>query len=201
MPVPRLELTSRSSPGSVPTADIQQYYLGYDLTKLAGFISGAPPNLLYNIMSAATEFELRALLATVNPLEQRLQPNLPMISTCMRITRWLENCSESGAISKDVVPCALFLLLKVRVLNRSMQTYDETIRLGVAIKIAYGNICDGAMWRRTMEYLLDKTFYLIQETELAFLYDLDWRSWVRETDFKEFVWRFEIVWEMLLERN
>jgi hypothetical protein len=28
---------------------------------------------------------------------------------------------------------------------------------------------------------------------------MDWRTWVREADFKEFSGRFEVVWEMLLD--
>ena len=49
-----LEYTPHSNPGRVPTADITQYFLGDELTKLASFISGAPPNLLHDIMSATT---------------------------------------------------------------------------------------------------------------------------------------------------
>ncbi|KAG9187060.1 hypothetical protein G6011_10168 [Alternaria panax] len=197
-----LDCTPRSSPGRVPTADIQQHYLGEDLTRLASFISGAPPDLLYAIMSAATNANLRILLASFNYLDPRIQPSIPMKATCARITRWLETCSESEAISKDVIPYALFLLLKVRVLNNCtgrLRTYNETARLGVAVKVAYGHLCDGTIWPTTLEYFLRMPFYHVQYTELAFLKDLEWRSWVHETDFNEFVGRFKVVWDVLLD--
>jgi hypothetical protein len=198
-------LTPRSRPGCVPTADITQYYLGDDLTRLAGFITGAPPDILFNIMSAASEADLRELLAGINPSDPQTQPCVSMNTTCARISRWLESGSKRWVVSKDVVPCALFLLLKFRVLTRGVscnsQTYEENLRLVAAIKTAYGNICDSTMRPKTWEEIAARPFAYVQGAELAFLKDLDFRTWVRETDFTEFVGRFEIVWEVLLDHE
>jgi hypothetical protein len=197
-----LEYTPRSSPGRVPTADITQYFLGDELTKLASFISGAPPNLLHDIMSATSETKLRILLAKFSPMDPLFQPSVSMQATCARITRWLVTSSEIYAISKDVIPYALFLFLKVRIPNsctNKLPTHIETARFGVAVKIAYGNLCDGTMWPETLESLLGMPFDYIQYVELEFLKDLDWKSWVRELDFTEFFGRFKIVWDVLLD--
>ena len=159
-----LEYTPHSNLGRVPTADITQYFLGDELTKLASFISDAPPNLLHDIMSATSETKLRILLAKFSPMDPLIQPSVSMQATCARITRWLETSSEI-----------------------------------YAIKIAYGNLCDGTMWPETLESLLGMPFDYIQYVELEFLKDLDWKSWVRELDFTEFFERFKIVWDVLLD--
>ncbi|KAI4700504.1 hypothetical protein J4E89_010956 [Alternaria sp. Ai002NY15] len=181
--------TPRSNPGNVPTADITQYYLDDDLTKLAGFITSVPPDLLYNIMSAATEADLRTLLALINPSDLRIEPGYLMTRT------W--------AVSKDVIPCALFLLLKFRVLTRDgvchSQTHEESLRLAAAIKTAYGNLCDSRVSPKAWADIMGRQYADLQSAEIAFLKDLDFRTWVHEANFKEFVGRFEIVWEMLLE--
>jgi hypothetical protein len=195
--------TPRSSPGCVPTADIAQHYLWRDLIKLAGFITGAPPDLLYNIMSAPTEADLRAFLGHVDRSHLQIQLGFLVSNTCARVSRWIEGGSQLWAVSKDVIPCALFLLLKFRVLTRNgtchSQTHEESLRLAAAIKTAYGNLCDSTVGPRTWEDIMGRPFVDIQGAEIAFLKDLDFRTWVHETDFKEFVGRFEIVWEMLLE--
>ncbi|KAI4905938.1 hypothetical protein J4E90_011055 [Alternaria incomplexa] len=129
--------TPRTNPGSVPTADITQYYLDDDLTKLAGFITSVPPDLLYNIMSAATEADLRALLALIDPSDLRIEPGYLMTRTSPKA--WAD--------------------------------------------------------------IMGRQYADLQGAEIAFLKDLDFRTWVHEADFKEFVGRFEIVWEMLLENQ
>ncbi|KAH6861215.1 hypothetical protein BKA58DRAFT_393066 [Alternaria rosae] len=195
--------TPRSSPGSVPTADITQYYLDKDLIKFAGFITCVPPDLLYSIMSAATEADLRALLALINPPDLRIESGFLITRTCARVSNWLRNGNQRWAVSKDVIPCALFLLLKFRVLTRdgvcNSQTHEESLRLAVAVKTAYGNLCDSRVSRQTWADIMGRPYADIQGAEIALLKDLDFRTWVHEAEFKEFVGRFEIVWEMLLE--
>jgi len=187
----------------VPTADITQYYLDGDLTKLAGFITSVGPDLLYNIMSAATETDPRALLALINPSDLRIEPGFLMARTCARVSNWLRTGNQRWAVSKDVIPCVLFLLPKFRVLTRdgvcNSQTHEESLRLAAAIKTAYGSLCDSRVASKTWADIMGRAYADLQGAEIAFLKDLDFKTWVHEADFKEFVGRFEIVWEMLLE--
>jgi hypothetical protein len=75
--------------------------------------------------------------------------------------------------------------------------YGDEVKLAVAIKIAYGNTCDqwitGKAWKKIFEIDAE----IMKKAEVVFLETLEWRTWVREQDYKEFVGRFAVVFEIM----
>ena len=137
--------TPRSNPGKVPSEHTAQTCPLDNLTKLSAFISDTPTMTLYSIMSTASEAELRALLSTAITADPRIRPTLKMTITCGRIFRSQREHGQLVEASRDVVPYALFLFLKFRVIDqqeRAWHKFEDHVNLSSTFKTAYENTCD-----------------------------------------------------------
>jgi hypothetical protein len=201
---PPAPLTPRSSPGPVLTDHTIQDCCIDCFTRVSVFISGATWDTLYNIMSVPSEPELRALLTSSIFSNPRTKPTQKLTDTCERIADWLQLHGRHASASRDIIPIALTILLRFRVCNAgkgALFGYGDEVKLVVAIKVAYGNTCDvwmrGSSWKRSTG--IDAG--VIEKAQILFLETIEWRSWVKEQDFKEFCGRFEVVWDEMLKEE
>jgi hypothetical protein len=193
-----VSLTPRSSPGSIPTEHTTQRHTIEEFTWLAGFISGVSWETLSNINSMPSEAELRSLLHDFNFAEARIQPTQILTDTCERIFDWLDYYGRRSSASRDIIPIALAILLRFRIRNAdkgALLEYDDSVKLVVAIKIAYGNTCDQWMHGKAWKKFTGIKAEDIKNAQIVFLDTIEWRTWVREQDFCDFVKRFGVVWD------
>jgi hypothetical protein len=193
-----VSLTPRSSPGSIPTEHTTQKHTIEEFTWIAAFISGVLWETLSNINSVPSEPEIRSLLHDYNFPDARIQPKQTLTNTCERIFDWLHYYGRRSSASRDIIPIALAILLRFRIRNANkgaLLEYDDSVKLVVAIKTARGNTCDqwmhGKAWKKSTGIKAED----IKKAQNLFLDTIEWRIWVGEHDFCEFVKKFGVVWD------
>ncbi|KAF1840667.1 uncharacterized protein K460DRAFT_359247 [Cucurbitaria berberidis CBS 394.84] len=196
-------LTPRSNSGSTPSVDTAQSCSLEAFTKLAAFISGAPWTTLSAIMSAGSEDQLKETLASVDLSDPQIQPSTSVTTTCQLIHKWLERYGQRSAASRDLIPLSLLLLLKFGVQNGAtgaLLKCNDSVRLVVALKIAFGNTSDSWMTLKPWEKQTGVLAELITKAEPLFLGVLDWGTWVQNDEFTDFVARLDMLWAIVFNK-
>lgn len=127
------------------------------------------------------------------------------LDRCPQPHRWLKRFDGDGSVGKDIIPLAPLLFVNYRiqqdgthnVVCAEFSRSNGSYWLLAAAMTAHNMLTDHCFRIRDWEKEFDMAPGRMRDAELKFLMALDWKIWIRDEEFKDFVHKMDVLWEVL----